>query len=80
MQVSQVNVCDTGTLTTVELTLSGVKMPRGFVDTIFEDIVRRSLHQVLTFVSVSVFSCNKQLSYYSRYISNVHPQNDLNVC
>jgi len=41
-----------GTLTTVELSLSGIRLPFGQVDTVFEDIVAHSLHQVLTFVSI----------------------------
>ena len=47
-------LCDIGTLTTVQVVLSGIRFPHGVVDTVFEDFVAESLHKVLTFVSVFV--------------------------
>jgi len=46
--------CSVGTLATVELSLSGIRLPFGLLDTTFEDLVAQSLRQVLTFVSISV--------------------------
>jgi len=43
-----------GTLTTVQLSLSGIRLPFGLVDTVFEDLVAQSLHRVLTYVSISL--------------------------
>jgi len=43
---------DVGTLTNVQLSLSGIRLPFGSVDTVFEDIIAHSLHQVLTYVSI----------------------------
>jgi len=56
-QNSRVTVCtcNVGTMTTVQLTLSGIRLPFGLLDTVFEDLVAQSLHQVLTFVSSSLF-------------------------
>ena len=51
-----------GTLTTVQLALSGIRLPFGLVDTYFEDLVAQSLHKVLTYVSVSAFSANNALT------------------
>jgi len=47
--------CDIGTLTTVQLTLSGIRVPFHLVDTVFDDLVAQSLHKVLSFVSSPVF-------------------------
>jgi hypothetical protein len=38
-----------GTLVVVKLVLSGLRLPFGLIDTVFEDTVAQSLHKVLTF-------------------------------
>jgi len=52
----------TGTLTTVLLVLSGIRLPPVLIDTVFEDIVAQSLRQVLSFVSSCTYSNNSRYS------------------
>jgi len=45
----------TGTLTSVQLKMNGLKLPFGLVDSVFDDTVAQSIRRVLTYVSRSIF-------------------------
>jgi hypothetical protein len=47
-----------GTLTTVQLTMTGLRLPYGLVDTVFDDTVAQALHRVLINVRCELFSLN----------------------
>lgn len=76
------DACVVGTLTRVELALSGIRLPFGYVDTYFEDLIAQSLRQVLTFVSIhnvflssllvsSLYSVNNASSVMVKYAVSV---------